>query len=277
VSIDGGCEAIIDRETFDAAQSKLAALKAAKRRPRANSPYLLTGLAHCGVTGLRVWGYAYHAKGQQYRYYRFAPGGRAQRGGIRSVRAEAIESFVLNLLRESVLADGDPEGLRNRIRQVARRQLNAGANQSPDLQQKLAAINAKIATATERLLTIDSDLLDDARRVLDGLRAERDRLRAELAVVGDVPAIGVDDVTEKAARMVKTLRKRLDSADPAVVRGVIQSFVSRIDLFWSEPKKKDGRQFAEFSHGIVEMCAMPAGVLLFPPSTGGSNSRTAGR
>lgn len=262
VVVEGTHDPIVGRDVFDAAQAKLAALKASKRRPRGRTPFLLSGLVHCGETGRRLKGSYGSATRRDpslwNRYYRRVPLGSVRMNGDTvSIRADELEGYVLDLLTSAVLSDRAFAALRQKVERVAARRCGRDVGRPDEAERKIAALDAKIRTATERLLTVDADMLDDAKRMVAGWRTEREKLRAEIAGRGKAePAVDVAAVVEKAIGLMRDLRQVLDRGHGPELRGVVGTFVNRIDLWWRDAPGYRGRVL---THGVVELACLPPG------------------
>jgi len=88
---------IVDRETFEAAQRKLAHNRKMKRKPPQHK-YLLRGMLTCAECGYAYCGESTH--GSRYRYYRHSRMGKHR---ARSLRADLAEEKVWEAIKEILL------------------------------------------------------------------------------------------------------------------------------------------------------------------------------
>lgn len=102
--VEGAFLAIVDRSTFDQVRGLLRSRGPKVVSPRrVSSPYLLSGLLHCGTCGAAMFGHG--AKSGQYHYYVCAT---AHRNGNHLCNAKPIpqaniEGKVLNRIRALIL------------------------------------------------------------------------------------------------------------------------------------------------------------------------------
>src|SRR5215204_790492 len=118
--------AIIERDLFEAVQTKLAAQAQARRQVRAGSEALLIGRIF-DDRGNRMTPGSAHKRGARYRYYVSAPlmqGRREEAGSVPRVPAPEIERLVIAALHEKVidvtddLPPSDHELIEQHVRRV---------------------------------------------------------------------------------------------------------------------------------------------------------------
>jgi site-specific DNA recombinase len=126
-SYRGEHEPIIDRELFEAVQTKLTSQAQARRQARAGSDALLIGRIF-DDRGNRMTPASAHKQGARYRYYVSAPlmqGRREEAGSVPRVPAPEIEQLVIESLRSEIAASGSqddpPEIDRESVLQQVRR------------------------------------------------------------------------------------------------------------------------------------------------------------
>src|SRR5205085_3347119 len=132
-SYRGEHEPIIDRDLFEAVQTKLTSQAQARRQARAGSDALLLGRIF-DDRGNRMTPTSAHKQGARYRYYVSAPlmqGRREEAGSVPRVPAPEIEQLVAAVLRDRIAGSGtDQTALSDRAlvnEQVRRVEVRSGS------------------------------------------------------------------------------------------------------------------------------------------------------
>ena len=239
-------EAIVDVDTFDRVQAKLADRATTSTKPR-TSDYILRGVVHCGHCGRALSGQKAE-KTSNRRYYR-CPGGNDGRCKVYSIRKEQIEGYVIGFLDKWLSAPENVEKIKASIHRLEKAERGyQGATKS--LKTKITALDRKIAKGSENLLLADPANVPELSDLLSKWRKERDRLQGELETAAKSPN-GHDSakIAKRALSHMKKLRERLNAADPALVRAAIKELVADISLFW-EP---DGERYRRLSKGVISV------------------------
>jgi site-specific DNA recombinase len=167
--------AIVDRQTWEAAQERLAENRQAGRHI-GKYDYLLSGRATCGTCGLKTAGSCHDARGRHYQYYRcpsstfFA--GHGNPHPTPYFRADLVDAAVWEWVRGFLT---DPAALERGLGQYR-------------------AEREKENTPIREHLQVVEDLLADNRRQLDRL--------LDLYLSGDFPK---EVLTERRARLETTI------------------------------------------------------------------------
>jgi len=96
--------------------------------------------------------------------------------------------------------------------------------------------------------------IDDDRLVEEFRKAERERVAQDLAQTGQFTT--PEDIRREAERRAALLREvgeRFGDADPATLRELLQSAVSRIVCRWKRTKTGTGRTRHQLAEGRVEL------------------------
>lgn len=231
--IDVTCPAIIDRTCFDAAAALRATRAPRVTAPRiTTSPILLTSVGHCGLCGgglsIRT------GKSGQYSYYacNAKVNGGAARCTCKSIRQEALDDIVLTALGERLF---QPDRLRDLLQHMLDASSEAEERRSRELTQARAArtqAETRLRNLYEALADNQAslkerafaDLLADTRSRIAALTATIDVLEAQLR---NGRRRITADVVDRFGALV---REKLRGDDPAVRRGYVRLFVSRVDL-----------------------------------------------
>ena len=178
---------LVSRELYDRVQAVLGyRSESAGSRRRSSSPYLLSGLARCGICGSFMSGTS--AKGGRYHYYvcgRYYMEGTGSCAGLR-VRQSRLEDFVLLQLRDRILT---PENLQELTRMVneelqesvgsTRDRLEATRAQLGDLNRRLDRHYEALETGALSLAA-SGGRIRELRATIDDLKTAEFRLLEEL-------------------------------------------------------------------------------------------------
>jgi site-specific DNA recombinase len=170
IYIEDGMPAIIDRETFDIVQSKLAFNKKVAGCFKTKRVYLLAGLLKCGECGASMWGKS-HTDGRHgllYLNYECSTKTNKQNCRSKGVKKESIENYVLDELQNTLFSE-------NSIKRLA---------------SMLSEYSAKTRNESQKEL-------EDAIRELDGIKIKIDRI---IQLVAD-SGISIDTVKDELKRL----------------------------------------------------------------------------
>ncbi len=223
ITVDDAWPALIDADTFAAAQERRAESREKHRQTtgravRAN--YLLTGLLRCGVCGAKLTGQTTTSgKGYRTRYYVCS----AHHAGHRdrcpkrySVPAEPVESHVLGLIRDDLDKLRDDDKLHEYIAAELERASGGRVDARQQLQRRQAELDRQAAKLRDHLLSLDPDtakglgLYQQAEQIAE----ERATVERELADLGDaMPTLPDAAELRQRSRSVRRLRAGLCRRD----------------------------------------------------------------
>ncbi len=225
---------LIDRETFDAVQSRLQANNPKVTPPRVVSgPNLLTGICYCGNCGgamtLRT------GKSGRYRYY--ACSIRARQGATgckgRAIPMDKLDRMVVNHIEERLL---DPERIEDVLASLLDRRQEGVERRS----QHIAELNQRAAEADMRLKrlhdAIESSSLDPSESALGeriaGLTALRDQAHADATRIEAMLASStLQRLTGAAVReLADEARRRLRLGRGGYRREHVLAFAQRVEV-----------------------------------------------
>lgn len=165
----GGMPAIIERDTWLAAQRQLKTKKNPIGRSRKRADYLLTGKLFCGHCGSPMVGLSGTSKSKSKHYYYVCQGRRlAHSCKKENVRQEWVENMVCHHVAELLLQDEIIEWMADCVVDYQKRHRDDGSIQAITSQLKqtqtalrniMAAIEAGIFTAStkERLMELEAE------------------------------------------------------------------------------------------------------------------------
>ena len=136
-------DALIDQETFDRVQGKVQQRRQTHNRTR-NSPYLLSGLIHCGHCGGIMAGRGYKAKGTYTNQYYTCTTAASHPGGCAcyQVPTAAIEDYVLGLVEKRLGGDEVIEQIRTAIHRKAK-EAASHKSTTESLRSRIVAMDKK--------------------------------------------------------------------------------------------------------------------------------------
>ena len=242
LKIEGGLEALIDEETWEAVQERRLSYKRRMRSTlqhpkRKRSPYLLSGLAVCGYCGAAMNGgrdnvgrgcpWAYYLCGRKNREgWDSCPGGK--------VNGARLDRVVLTAVTERVLT---PDYVLSLVDEVNGRL----GHDDVLLDRQIEALSqqlARVETAVDNLL----DLIEQygAGSVVKRLRereAERDELVKQLRRLRrqrDLHKLQVDP--DVITAVLASMRDTLEGDDLQAKRVLLRRFIDRVEVTKEEAR-----------------------------------------
>jgi site-specific DNA recombinase len=231
VRIENAWPAIIDRETFQLVQRKMASKSPQVTHPRTvPSFYLLSGLLFCSCGHAMI---GHSAKSHSHFYYlcsrNFKQGKDAC--SARMLPKEKLERLVIEQLRCKVLTDENLEELVTMVNEELQSASCGLKGQMDVIDAELRDVRARLSKLYDALETGKLDLDDLAPRIRD-LKARQDELgKAKVQIEADMVAQGVEQVDVAAVRAyAQDLRHLLEEADFTERKAFLRSFIKRIEV-----------------------------------------------
>lgn len=234
---DGVWPALIDQAIFKQAQAKLTARAPQVIHPRqVDSPYLLSGIIHCGKCGSTMVG---HGSSRRYQYYIC---GNAHRKG-REVCPSAmlpknkVEGFVIDSIKSYILTEENLEEL-VKLTNEELAQNSASENEKLELLQfQITEVDSRLGKLYDALETGEFNSGELAPRI-QTLFEKKEQLQQAKADVEEILNINKVDVTDPqiVRHYASDLRNLLAESCITEQRSFIKSFVERIDMDDSEAK-----------------------------------------
>ena len=232
--IDYDVPAIIDRDTFEAVQTRLGDRQPRRRAPRLDSaPSLFGGLIRCGCCGHAMTPATGTSRnGSRYTYYKCASATNKGAGACkgRSIRRDTAEVGVMEKLVDWLIV---PERLTGILAALhARTAARQGA-----VHQRIGQLQQEAADAEKALANlyrgIESGVIDPAEPSLQArvqkLRANRDLTQAALdrakATLAEQPAIEGPAVEEFAKELARRLSDGEVEARKAWLSAIVDAIV----------------------------------------------------
>ena len=216
-----GIPALIDKETFEMAQSRMARNKKAPAMHRAEDDYLLTTklfCGHCGAFMVGEIGTSHTSK--QYRYYKCT---RAKKGNCKkkAVGKDYIENLVIDDIMELLSDNNVLEELAKRIYEMQSEQSFAVAT----LKSQLEEVEKKLDNLVEAIT--NGIYSSKTKQVLDELEERKKNLQEELYQEElDHPIVSEEQILHALYHY-----KSLDISTKEGKQRLIDGFVNSIYLY----------------------------------------------
>jgi hypothetical protein len=212
----------------------------------------LTGLAHCGHCGWRMYG-----ERHRHRHYYTCSGNKSRPGICRyyTVREDRLLGALVRKLQEVYLAPERLEGLGRALLARVRAKGQASPERALKLRARLEALDRDIRQGARNLVRA-TDNLDLIQDELTTLRGQRERTQRELDAAEREQGVPVTEQERKVAEAVArlaTLGQELGTASTPRLRAVLGLMVSRVDLYWEEPEQKAKNKWNVFAKGVVKL------------------------
>jgi DNA-binding ferritin-like protein (Dps family) len=252
ISVDGAHQGIVPVALFNRVQSKLP--KSKPYQPKRKAPYPLAGLMFCGHCGQPMYGNSLHAKkgDKQYAYHHYICSSYVNTlnstCGRNPIDAALVLRWLTQKLHEVYLGPGRA-ALVQEIRSQLKAEPKANKSDMKRLEKRAADLEKEVSRLVKAIRTLDADELVEE---LSLVQAERERVKAELAQAGKLAGpVDLDAEAERIANQLWEIGERLTDSDPAVLREVLQLFVSRITCRWERIGKTQRR--SRLIGGTVEL------------------------
>jgi DNA invertase Pin-like site-specific DNA recombinase len=265
IVVPGSHPALIDRETFEVVQAKLAGNKKRTTPWLGGGDFLLCGLLVCGHCGSRMLGrvgWGRHTKRRVYLCSAY------QRWGKAGCKCHWVDEQTLlhgadgkkgliAILERDFLNPAHLAELRQEIRRRAEEAHRKDPAEARRLRGQVADLEGKIRQGNERLAVVAVDMVPGLSETIRGWRAERDRVAKELVSLEHGPAEATAEAEiDRAEKLLWELRRGLESADPRRLRAVLRDLVSNVELWW-EDRQAGGFTKSRLSRGLVRLRADP--------------------
>jgi site-specific DNA recombinase len=172
VYIENGMPALVDKETFDKVQSRLAHNKKNSGRYKTKRVYMLSGLLKCGVCSSSMWGKSHTDGRHGLLYLSYECCGKVYKQNCRNrgVRKESIENYVLDEMQEKLFSENSIKRLASMLTTYGDKMKNASREEVDGARGELEEIKLKmdkiIQLVADSGISIDS-VKDELKRLED--------------------------------------------------------------------------------------------------------------
>ena len=244
IVVEGNHEPIVDLETFEAVQTKLAKNKTETAHKDAY-PYVFRGLLRCSECGGGMVGHGGHAyicetykrSGSCACHSNYVQEDLLLSGIVRLITSRYCSEARVEELQEAVRLELADEGKRDA---KPERRVDQAR-----LRKRISVLDQQLDQAAGRVLTAPAAVVDRLTNKLAELQAERDRLQGELDA-GEAhtqqPERLDDQTVEAAIEALRRLQQRLSDAKPEDLRSLLSGYGVRISLEFSHEPTSGGKR-----------------------------------
>lgn len=228
IKIDGGIPAIISRETWKKAQTKMRANKSGTHRAR--EPYLLSGILFCGkckgpMTG-NSRGNPRSATEIPKHYYECSTRKRTRQCDAPGVERDLIENVIMSYL-ETLLDREAIDKIAVWVTENAKLYRKKALSETQSLKKELATVTAEANVLLDKIMSgLDSKL---ARQRLADVEARKLHLEIKLSDM-QIAAESAAGATRYEVRRYLSRLKGIRSYGRKEQTKIIKQFVRRIDI-----------------------------------------------
>ncbi len=222
IEVEGGCPALIDRETFEKVQELLLKTKKAPARARAKIEYLLSGklfCGHCGEKMIAVGGTSQN--GEQHHYYKCKKKGCEKKAERKDFLEWMVCQHVLDLLnmegRKEILADKVIEAYKSTME----------VDRVSELEKQLNSVKGRLNHVVDLLIEHKSDALIEKMENLELQKSEiEEQLYSASLSARHIPTRA--NILEWFDKL-----KNVDEMKSSLHKQVINTFVHKVFL-WND-------------------------------------------
>ncbi len=231
IVVEDGMPAIIDKETFDKVQLKLAQNLKNGGKFKAKEVYLLTGLIFCGECGSSMYGNTRYCGRGKTKYVSYRCSDRAQHKGClnKELRKEYLESFVLDELYNKLFSEDSIKKLSTMLTEYNNRQFEVNKDEINTVTTELHTVMDKINKVI-RLVSESGISIDTVKDELKQLEERKQFLSAyfnELSLRNKTPLVTETMVTDLINRSKDFVRTK----NIAECRNFIENYVERVNVY----------------------------------------------
>ena len=265
IYIKGGMPQIIDKETFDTVQEKLAQNRKNSGRFKAKQLYMLAGLIQCGECGAAMYGNRLidgrHHK--EYLAYRCSGKDYKQSCSNKSIRKEIIENYVLQQLQQDLFSDESIKKLSAQLlsyEQTIKQESKKDRDQaSYDLKQ----VRQKIAKVVE-LVSESGISIDTVKEQMKQLETQKRKIESYIDSLDDKDKIA--DISEQAlGTIIQQSRNIINSKDCKACRQILSYYIDRVlvyadhvEIKYKSPIAKEGSSIFSVQQSSKDLSELKA-------------------
>lgn len=227
IEIPGGCEAIVDEETFNAVQERLKAAKRAPAASKAKVDYLLQGKGFCGYCGAPLVGESGRsASGTVHHYYACAAKKKTHTCKKKNEKKGYLEWYVVEQTVDYVLQPKNMENISDRI--VEQYEKDCSNKKIRQLQSQNAKIDKEIKQAVDASLEAPPKIRPQYYEKIELLQIQKDGIEQELA---SLKLLQGTQYTKKQILSWLKIFCNGDPLDPSFQRHIIDTFINAVYLY----------------------------------------------
>lgn len=218
---------IIDKETFDKVQQRLATRKQAPAALKAREEYLLQGKAFCGLCGARMVGVSGTGKlGKKYHYYSCGEHYKNHTCKKKLEKKDFLEQFIVELTIKYVLEPKRLNFIADRVMEKYHDEFNEENIHA--LERRVAALDEEIEKAVTAFIDADSRVRQSINIRVNDL--EEQKLELQNEIDGLVAASRIPITKAHFISWIKTFEKGTP-ADKAFQKRVIDALINSVYIY----------------------------------------------
>ena len=235
-------EAIIDRDTFEYVQQKLAARvdRSTPRRDHSDR-YFLSGMLYCHHCGKPM--YAHFDSQQEKTVYvcsTYTIFGKPAGCPCYRIHQEPLVAFLVSALKEVLFSGGRFDELRAAVRSRLQRRRKSAPEKVDALETEIGKLDKTIDRAADRLLTAPDEITDVLAPKIAAWRRERTSLQKQRRrAERETKPVDIETEVETTVERARHLSEELTAAKPARLRELLRRFAPRIELEWEENRGRE--------------------------------------
>jgi site-specific DNA recombinase len=238
---------IIDRETFDLVQQKLA-LQQKRTAPKSRRLYILSGLLYCGDCGTRMT-----AKQGKYVCRSYFQKG-ASVCFSNQIAEKPLVEMIVQLIQDNYLSKDARGRLCRKVKQLQEEYSHKTNPLDIDrLKRRIADFDHKIDAGAKRIFSAPEGLAEKLYATLAEFQEHRKQLEDELNALQNAENETSDEVeVEEIIEAMQNLGQAFRHAQPSDVQALVYSLISRINLKFSH-EKHGSLIFNKLNSGIIHL------------------------
>lgn len=264
IYIEDGVPAIVDKETFDKVQAKLAENRKNAGRFKTKRVYMLSGLIRCGECGSQMWGQS-HIDGRHrllYQDYECASKTYKQICRNRGIRKEYIENYVLDELQNTLFTESSIKRLAsmlnaycNKIKCDSREEYEGAVMEVDGIRDRIEKIVRLVAESGISIDLVKEEIkgLEERKLAVEG-RIKDIQAKNSAAALSEETLIG----------MIAKSRNFIESRNIAECRNLIGNYIEsvivhcdRVDIRFKigvpEGEESEGLKPLQTSHDLMAL------------------------
>lgn len=228
IKIENAFPAIVDLDLWNRKEDILNT----RLKPRRNNSrrYYLTNKVYCSCCGGHFVGSSSASGRNKTKYFFYESNNKKRRiknCRMKNIRAEYLEDYVINAIREQILNDD----VLNKVAEDAYNRFKNHTDKDKqvllNLQQKREKVQAKI----DKLLDLLIEGIITKQALESKSKTFQDELDKLIIKINEIEANQLKQPTlEKIKQNLEYMKKNLDSGDPDLKQLVIDTFVYRIEV-----------------------------------------------
>ena len=236
IRVEDAWEPIIDRDTFQQAQAKLAGRAPKITHPRVtHSEYVLSGMIRCRQCNTAMTGHA--VKSGKFFYYMCSNARRKGRGMCQTplLPKRKIEGYVIDRIRQCILTEENLEELVRLTNEELSQSSSAERERLDVLEAQLGDVDSRLAKLYDALETGEFKGGELAPRIKTIYEKKEELLRARTDAQEALSRHTIELADPRVVKAyVQDLRSLLESSGVVEQKPFLRSFVERIEVGQSD-------------------------------------------